>query len=194
MLSPDFPTIWLSYADHSYIAARLMWFVNLQTTEAPASAHRTIELYLKAFLVSHGQAVRRGSPTWGHQLGELGEAGRRLCEDFAAEAVQRRLSYFQRYFDFVRYPSEGVPNDGSLIWYADDAVLFPLDELVAFIRPRVKLTQEEWAKSFLSSIQNGYQRDALCDHNEHLDQIRCSSTTRTAVAFNTGFRYDRPGC
>jgi hypothetical protein len=190
----------LFYADNSYVASRLLWLVRLQLTESPVSAHRTLELYLKAFLVSYGAPVQPGSPAWGHRLDALGEACRDYCEDFGIEAVRRRLSYFQRYFDFVRYPSDDrMPTDGSGIWFATEAVLFPLDELVAFIRPRVRLTPDLWAKSPLSSLRDaspetGYQNRALLDGNRHLEQILCTSTAGTTVAFDPGFHFDRPGC
>jgi hypothetical protein len=194
------PHVWLFYADNSYIASRLLWLVGLHLPEGPISAHRTVELYLKSFLVSHGAPVRPGSPAWGHQLDALGEVCRGYSEDFGVEAVRHRLQYFQRYFDFVRYPSDDrMPSDGSGIWFAAEAVLFPLDELVALIRPRVRLTPDLWAKSPLSSLRDaspeiGYQNRALVDGNRHLEQILCTETHSATVVFDQGFHFHRPGC
>lgn len=115
MVDPRSVAVWLRYADRSYVATRLLWFTGLRL-EAPVSAHRTIELYLKAFLVSHGEEIRRGSKAWGHTLGDLGNVCSRYSSEFADQAVVRRLAFFQRYFDFVRYPTDtGGPDDGSLV-------------------------------------------------------------------------------
>jgi hypothetical protein len=188
VLSSDEPGVWLYYADNSYVASRLLWLVGLQLPEGPISAHRTIELYLKAFLVSHGVKA------WGHRVAELRYLSATIDPDFNTEPVQRRVAYFQRYFDFMRYPSDDrMPTDGSLIWVATDAVLLPLDELVAFIRPRIKITPDEWARSYLMSVEH-YPHRALHDDNRHIDFILCNETTRTHPSFNPEFNADRPGC
>ena len=63
MFDPSSPQIWLGYADHSYVATRLLWFTGFPF-EAPVSAHRTIELYLKTFLVGNGEKIAKGQPGW----------------------------------------------------------------------------------------------------------------------------------
>jgi hypothetical protein len=65
------PKVWLHFADNSYLSSRLLFFTGF-TLEAPVSAHRTLELYLKAFLVAKGVDVKPGSPAWGHRLSSLG--------------------------------------------------------------------------------------------------------------------------
>jgi hypothetical protein len=194
MLPSDEPGVWLFYADNSYVASRLLWLVGLELPEGPISAHRTVELYLKAFLVSHGVKIVQGSPAWGHRVAEVRTVCAAIDADFNIEDLQRRIAYFQRYYDFVRYPADDrMPTDGSLIWLTTDAVLYPLDEIVAFVRPRVKLTAEDWAKSYLMSVDH-YPHRALHDNNRHIDLILCSETTRTYLSFNPEFNADRPGC
>ena len=56
--------IWLRYADSSYVATRLLWFTRL-VRDSAVYGHRTLELYLKAFLISRGG---RGQ-TWVTSLG-----------------------------------------------------------------------------------------------------------------------------
>ena len=174
MFDPSSAVIWLHYGDSSYAATRLLWLTGLWM-EAPVSAHRTIELYLKAFLVSHGEEIRPRSRAWGHALGDLGYTCNRHASEFADQAVVRRLSFFQRYFDFVRYPSEpGSPDDGSLVWFSFDSIIQPLDDLIAFIRPRIQLADTDWLDSLIhetiawDSPKTGYQRRALTDSNQRL--------------------------
>lgn len=190
---------WLYYADNSYVATRLLWFIRLPL-DSSVYGHRTIELYMKAFLVSRGVEVKRGSSAWGHDLSDLGDAAAKHDQEFAKEAVVRRLYFFERYFDYVRYPGDNVaPDDGSLTWFAFDANIAPLDELVAFVRPRICLEDEEWRCSvvhelLLGSADNSYQSRALTDANAHVDIINCLSTGDPEVKFNPSFHYDRPGC
>lgn len=200
MFDPTSAVIWLHYADSSYTATRLLWFTGLWM-EAPVSAHRTIELYLKAFLVSHGEEIRPRSRAWGHVLGDLGQTCNRYASEFGDQAIVRRLGFFQRYFDFVRYPSEpGSPDDGSLVWFSFDSNIQPLDELIAFIRPRIQLADTDWLDSLIhqtitsDSPQTGYQRRALSDGNHSLATINCTTTESVVVPFDEGFSYDMPGC
>ena len=200
MFDPSSAVIWLHYADSSYAATRLLWFTGLWM-EAPVSAHRTIELYLKAFLVSNGEEIRPRSPGWGHVLGDLGYTCNRYESEFSDQAVVRRLSFFQRYFDFVRYPSEpGSPDDGSLVWFSFDSNIQPLDELIAFIRPRIQLADADWLDSLIhqtiasESPRTAYQRRALTDSNQSLATIDCTTTESVVVPFDGAFDYDLPGC
>lgn len=57
MFGNDYSDVWLSYADNSYIISRLLWFTGFML-ECPVNVHRTIELYLKAFLVGQGAYSR----------------------------------------------------------------------------------------------------------------------------------------
>lgn len=192
------PRGWLYYADNSYVAARLLWFTRLHLDSA-VYGHRTIELYIKAFLVSRGVDVKPGSPAWGHGLAALGEAAAGHDPAFAKETVARRLRFFERYFDYVRYPSDVVaPDDGSGTWFAFDANITPLDELVAFIRPRISLEDDDWRKSVVHTLvcrgASDYQHRALTDANAQVGVIDCLSSGEPDIMFDQSFRYDRPGC
>ncbi len=192
------PVAWLHYADSSYIATRLLWFTDL-TFDSAVYGHRTVELYVKAFLVSLGVEVKRGSPAWGHDLATLGEDAARYDKAFAREDVARRLRFFDRYFDYVRYPGDiAAPPDGSLTWFAFDANITPLDELVAFVRPRIRLDDEDWRGSrvhvLLSGGDDNYQRKALIDGNRQVGTIDCTTSGEPEVTFDPSFRYDKPGC
>lgn len=66
------PEVWLHYADNSYISSRLLYFTGF-ALENPVSAHRTLELYLKTFLLVKGVEVKPSSPAWGQRLSQLGE-------------------------------------------------------------------------------------------------------------------------
>lgn len=87
-----------------------------------------------------------------------------------------------------------------MIWFSFDANIQPLDEIVAFVRPRVRMTAKGWEATEIFSILNdssdryGYQRRALQDQNAHLDLIDCRESGESLVAFNESFSYDLPGC
>src|SRR5688500_10313757 len=97
MFDPDAAHSWVVYADGSYIATRLLWFTTRQLDSA-VMAHRTVELYLKAYLVGKGVSIRPGSEGWGHMLVKLNEACCRYSIDFSTEAFSRRVGFFDRYF------------------------------------------------------------------------------------------------
>ena len=190
---------WLRYADMSYIATRLLWFTDV-TLDSAVYSHRTIELYVKAFLVSRGVQVKPRSAGWGHNLVALGQTAAKYDAGFSSEPVSRRLKVFERYFDDVRYPgSSAVSDDGGLIWLAFDATIAPLDEFVAFVRPRICLEPEDWRRSTLhallrSDIDRGSPLRALTDANVHLAIIDCLSSRASVVEFAASFNYDRRGC
>lgn len=87
-----------------------------------------------------------------------------------------------------------------MIWFAFDANIQPLDEIVAFVRPRVEMTPEQWTATVIFSVLNGstdrygYQQKALRDHTDHIDVIACSESGKPAVQFHESFSYDLPGC
>ena len=200
MYDPDQAHSWIIYGDESYIATRLLWFTG-QHLNASVAGHRTIELYLKAYLVSSGASIQPSSEAWGHSLQKLGDACQSHSADFAIEAVSRRLGFLDQYFELVRYPSnlEKLP-DGQLLWFSYDANISPLDELVAFIRPRVQLEPSEWTSTPIHLVRNGesadkgFQRRAIEDANEHLSEIDCCKSDSTTVDFDEDFSYDLPGC
>lgn len=200
MYDPDDAHSWIVYGDGSYIATRMLWFTSRQL-EASVLSQRTIELYLKAYLASKGVPIKPGSEGWGHELAKLNEACSVYSPDFSLEAFSRRVSFFDRYFELVRYPSKlDALKDGQMIWFAFDANIQPLDEIVAFVRPRVEMTPEQWTATEIFSVLNGspdrygYQQKALRDHNDHIDVIACSESGKPTVQFNESFSYDLPGC
>lgn len=200
MYDPDDAHSWINYGDGSYIATRMLWFTSRQL-EASVLSQRTIELYLKAYLASKGVPIKSGSEGWGHKLAKLNEACGVYSPDFSLEAFSRRVSFFDRYFELVRYPSklDGL-KDGQMIWFAFDANIQPLDEIVAFVRPRIEMTPEQWTATEIFSVQNGspdrygYQQKALRDRNDHIDVIACSESGKPTVQFNESFSYDLPRC
>ncbi len=197
MFGRDLPEAWLDYADRSYVSTRLLWFSGF-TLDTPVYAHRTIELYLKAYLVAQGKMIQPGS-VWGHDLEELRSRCEALDSSFCAPEFTRRIGYFQRYFDLVRYPCdlEGELTDGSGIWFAWDANILPLDQMVAFLRPRIPFCGWEatWLHQIsLDSDHSKPQPGALRDANSHLDQILCMETHQSVVEFDEAFTYDLPGC
>ncbi|MFC1730725.1 hypothetical protein ACFL6I_10370 [candidate division KSB1 bacterium] len=200
MYDPDTAHSWIVYADGTYIATRLLWFTSRQL-EASVLAQRTVELYLKAYLVSKGVPIQPYSEGWGHQLTRLNEACCAYSKDFSIEAFSRRVGFFDRYFELVRYPSKlDALKDGKMIWFSFDANIQPLDEIVAFVRPRVEMTSDEWKATEIfivlndSSERYGYQRDALRDHNAHIDLIACRESAEPTILFDEKFSYDMPGC
>lgn len=200
MFGTDYPAVWVDYADRSYLITRLLWFTGLKL-DAPVSSHRTLELYLKAFLVSQGEDVAKGKAVWGHDLKGLAESCIIHNNDFSISEFTRRVTYFQRYFDLVRYPSElRLSDDDGGIWFSFDSCISPLDEAVAFIRPRIKLLEDEWKKSMLNELhastdaERGFQRRAFTTSNVQIGIILCEKTSRPEVRFDLAFRFDKPGC
>lgn len=199
MFGNDYSEIWLSYADKSYIATRLLWFTGFMI-EAPVNAHRTIELYLKAFLVGEGIGVKKGSPAWGHRIGDLCHEAAILDSSFTNSDLERRIRFFERYFDYVRYPSEqGSPDDGSLTWFSFESNILPLDEVVAFIRPRVTI-KDDWSSTEINRMlskresAHPHQIRAIEDSNEFLEIINTDKTYQSSIKFGDKFEFDKSGC
>ena len=200
MYDPDEAHSWIVYGDGTYIATRMLWFTSRQL-EASILSHRTVELYLKAYLASIGIPIEHGSEGWGHKLTKLNEACSAGSTDFSFEAFSRRVGFLDRYFEFVRYPSKlDTLKDGQGISFSFDANIQPLDEIVAYVRPRVEMAPEQWKSTEISSVLNGpsdrygYQQKALRDHNNHIDVIACSESGAPIVQFKECFSYDLPGC
>lgn len=200
MYDPSRAEVWVDYADRSYMGTRLLWFCHF-VFDAPCNAHRTIELYLKSYLVSKGEIIKKGTSSWGHELENL----RQQCENhnnsFSNDDFSRRVRYFQRYFDLVRYPTtlEEKLNDGSLIWFGIDA-LPVIDEIVAFIRPRVQLSEESWKHAWINGIyyekpeKHEMQYRALTDQNKYIGIITCNKSFEPNIEFSKDFNFDLPGC
>jgi hypothetical protein len=200
MFGTDIPAVWVDYADRSYLITRLIWFIGFML-DAPVNSHRTIELYLKAFLVSQGESAAKGKTAWGHDLKSLTEKCARYNADFSIPEFIRRVVYFQRYFDMVRYPSDpNLSDKDGMIWFSFDSCIAPLDEIVAFVRPRIRLSEDEWRRTTLNSVfsmsnpTRGYQRKALTDANDQINILICEKTFRPTVLFNPAFNFDLPGC
>ena len=200
MFGKDYSDSWVYYADNSYIATRLLWFTGFRL-EAPVNAHRTIELYLKAYLVGQGVSVAKGSAAWGHSLRDLCQKAAQIDSSFGIEDLKWRVTFFQRYFDFVRYPSEhGSPGDGSLTWFSFDANILPLDEVAAFIRPRIKLSANNWKSTPIYRLllernsAQPHQLRAIEDGNNLLEIINTEKTCQSSIRFDKDFEFDKPGC
>lgn len=201
MIEPDSAESWVFYADNSYIVTRLLWFTGF-SMEPPVSAHRTIELFLKAYLVSKRDVVQKGQPAWGHEISKLLTRCATYDEAFSVTPLTRRVGFFQRYFDVVRYPTsiEGKLKNGSLIWFGPDSSILPLDEVIAFLRPRIVLPDSAWQKSQLTFIYCStdprweFQKRALIDSNKHIEKLVCSMTNSSEIKFDESFNVDLPGC
>lgn len=222
MFNTDIPVVWINYADNSYIISRMLFFTNF-LLESPVNAHRTMELYLKAYLVSNSLEVSIKGKAWGHNLIELNNHCTKYDPSFNNTELIRRLKYFQRYFDLVRYPSsiEGKLTEGTGIWFSFESNVLPLDEVVAFIRPRVKLPQKEWKQTIINTKHSGelkkkleelrgiyptnnkhssekdemdFQERALLASNDMLDYIVCKKTYKSDVKFDSKYHFDLPGC
>ncbi len=96
MFGTDLPEAWLSYADHCYVSTRLLWFTGFKL-EAPVHAHRTVELYLKTFLVAHGHTI---SPKeeWGHYLDNIRVKRSENNAHFSSADLTKRIKTIKRYF------------------------------------------------------------------------------------------------
>ncbi len=200
MFGTEYPAVWVDYADRSYLITRLLWFTGFRL-DAPVSTHRTLELYLKAFLVSQSEDVGKGKAAWGHNLKGLAESCAIYDNDLSNSQFSRRVAYFQRYFDQVRYPSElSLSQDNGMIWFSFDSCISPLDEAVAFIRSRIKLSEDDWKKSMLNDLhastdaERGFQRRALTDSNVQIKIILCEKTSRPEVRFDPAFTFDMRSC
>ena len=200
MFGNDYSEIWLNYADKSYIVTRLLWFTGFMI-EAPVNAHRTIELYLKSYLVGQDIEIKMDSTAWGHRIGDLCHESAKIDPSFGNERLKRRVRFFERYFDYIRYPNEqGSPDDDSLTWFSFDSNILPLDEVVAFIRPRVKLKDDNWASTTINRLLSDrekaqpHQLRAIEDSNLFLEIINTDKTWQSVVGFNETFNFDKPGC
>ena len=205
MFDPDIPEIWLNYSDRSYVATRLLGHTNF-LLDTPVHVHRTLELFLKTYIVSTGEKIRKGERSWGHNLESL----RKVCEShnsgFSEGEFIRRLVHFQKYFDIIRDPSAigdlNNRDEGSIfkIPFSFDSSIEPMDELVAFIRPRINVEKEVWRSSIIYGLVHEQrewfetQANALKHENNHLDNINCSDTNNSDVEFNPDFDFDLPGC
>ena len=144
MFNTDIPVVWINYADNSYIISRMLFFTNF-LLESPVNAHRTMELYLKAYLVSNSLEVSIKGKAWGHNLIELNNHFPPYDPSFNNTELIRRLKYFQRYFDLVRYPSsiEGKLTEGTGIWFSFESNPFPFSPFLSFIFTFLNLPQTE---------------------------------------------------
>ncbi len=86
-----------------------------------------------------------------------------------------------------------------MIWLGIDA-LPVIDEVVAFIRPRIELTEESWKHTWINGIyfekpaMHEMQHKALVDQNKYIDTITCKISLEPIIEFSTDFDLDLPGC
>jgi HEPN domain-containing protein len=199
VFGPDIPSVWLNYADRSYVAARLLWFTGLQL-DAPVQAHRAIELLLKACLVANGVPVEPRTRAWGHDLGHLWAVCLETDAVTPSEEMNRRVKFFNDYFDYVRYPTSlEERTDGRAIWFAFDKNISPLDEVFAYLRPRIKavLGQPSFLEDLMSIdglAERVYLKRALTDSNDSLSVIIGIDQLEACDVFSSSFSADHPGC
>lgn len=187
---------WLLMTDLDYIAGRLLHFTGFHF-QPPVLFHHAIEKYLKAYLISQGEKVEKNSKVWGHDLVRLSKLCKKYDKDFGNAAVRRRLEYMTRHFSMSRY-ADDFEKMSKNIWYGYPNIE-TADELVAFIRPRIKLAKKDWESSILHSLvlstdkKGGYRKRALTDQNKFLNIIDCKKTKKVSIEFSD-FHYDTGVC
>lgn len=197
MLDPKYSSAWLWYADRAYVATRVLWVARF-LLDTPVHSHRTIELYLKAFLVAKGQEVRQ-SKIWGHDLDNLRQHAAAVDDSLDVPELNRRVAYFQRYFDLVRYPTdlEGKLEGGQTIRFAFDANIHALDQVVAYVRSRIPRDEpniDELYSLHQKESLDSLQVRALHDTNSYLNYALADVPAPPGQVFDTDFHFDLPGC
>lgn len=199
MFEPELPEAWLQYADQGYLTARVLWFTGLQW-DSPVHAHRAIELLLKSYLVANGVPIARNSNAWGHRLDALWNTCVSQDRSISSSEMQRRLVYFNDYHDFVRYPTSiSSRTGGRLIWFGFERNVAPLDDVFAYLRPRVRtilgcegLLEELVTQSSPSGRE--LLRRALVDSNARLNILVNNEVVPPSSVFSPTFDADKPGC
>ncbi len=199
MFAPEIPEAWLGYADRSYISARLLWFTGLQQ-DSPVHAHRAVELLLKAYLVANGVLVQPTTNAWGHDLQQLWDVCLENDPAMSCQDMTRRVRFFNDYFNYVRYPTSiDDRTNGRLIWFGFDKNVSPLDEVFAYIRPRIKIILNctgflEDVVAIESPSPGGFLKRALSDTNQCLSVIIGNEAHDASSVFSSDFDADQPGC
>ncbi|MEN8373938.1 MAG: hypothetical protein ABFS34_00660 [Gemmatimonadota bacterium] len=180
------PGAWLAYADEAYLAARLLWFTGIPI-ESALSAHRALERYFKGYLTASGVRMEGEVGAWGRNLDTMRSVAAAFDETFREESVRARTRGLQALYRELKEPRKGAgEGDVRLSWAR---VIVPTDDLVAFLRPRVRLDPSAWARTPLNLERhrdgrpNPFRRRALSQHNPHLDTILCTETGRPPLAF-----------
>lgn len=180
------PEVWLAYGDEAYLAARLLWFTGFPV-ESALSGHRALERYFKAYLTASGVRMEGEIGAWGRNIDTMRSVASAFDDAFREDEVRARTRALQRLFKALREPGadQGAPAP-RLSW---DRVIAPADDLVAFLRPRVRVEPEVWARLPLALAAsddgrpNPFRARALTEHNPHVDLILCSGTRQTAPEF-----------
>ena len=190
--------LWVDHGDENYVSARLLWLAG-QLRVAPVLAHRALEFYLKAFLQGRGERIASDSAAWGHWLEKLGEIGGRHASEFLQEEVMDRFRLFDRYYEHIRYPGrEQEIQKRTSKWIESDGSLGVLDELVAFARPRIRLTPKEWMATRVWHIVNSNHgkarltNDALLRSNTQLEIIACVESGAPVIRFGNAIPRNLP--
>ena len=129
---------WVLWADMDWVAARVVYLERNAKLYAPAGllAHKALEQYLKAFLRSHGDAKEwRGRK--GHDLPLLTSSCEVHDEYFRHATIKARFQMFYDVYLAWEYPRVAGTYTCDPVMGGDN--LGVLDELVANIRPRIKL-------------------------------------------------------
>lgn len=179
------PEGWLEYGDEAYLATRLLWFTGFPV-ESALAAHRALERYFKAYLTASGVRMEGELGGWGRNIDTMRSVASAFDDTFRSEEVRARARTVQRLFKTLREPdADGGPRP-ELCW---SGVVAPADDLVAFLRPRVRVDDDVWPRLPLARAvadqgrPNPFRARALREHNPHLDIILCRRSHEPAPAF-----------
>jgi hypothetical protein len=179
------PESWLAYGDAAYLATRLLWFTGFPV-ESALTAHRALERYFKAYLTASGVRMEAELGGWGRNIDTMRSVASAFDEAFRDEEVRARTRAIQRLFKGLREPEESGADGGALCWAG---VVAPTDDLVAFLRPRVRVAEEVWRRLPLALVAdpdgrpNPFRARALREHNPRIDTILCAGTGEPHPAF-----------
>jgi HEPN domain-containing protein len=153
--SPDLLREWLEWADQDYVAARVLLKYGTAMLWFPAVflAHRALEKYLKAVLVSYGKRVgnkKQKGDAWGHDLEGLAQKCKGVIPESSntSNTLTSRdfvscLRKFAQYYSEIRYPTAS-----RHIKIQKDEVLLSLDKIVSLIRPLARFEIENLPRTF----------------------------------------------
>jgi hypothetical protein len=180
------PEVWLAYGDEAYLAARLLWFTGFPV-ESALSAHRGLERYFKAYLTASGVRMEGDIGAWGRNIDTMRSVASAFDEAFRGDDVRARTRALQRLFKDLREPADARDRPAPLLSWA--GVIAPADDLVAFLRPRVRVDPQVWPRLPLAVTAAGdgrpnpFRSRALSEHNPHLDIILCADTCQPTPDF-----------
>jgi hypothetical protein len=179
------PEGWLAYGDEAYLATRLLWFTGFPV-ESALAAHRALERYFKAYLTASGVRMEAELGGWGRNIDTMRSVASAFDDGFRDEQARARTRAIQALFKRLREPDGAAATPADVTWAG---VVAPTDDLVAFLRPRVRVPEEVWPRLPLARVvasenrPNPFRVRALREHNLRIDTILCASTQSPAAAF-----------